>query len=174
MRRNDGRKQGVGTSKRDYYTIVVHEGNRFPAYNKDRITMHWRTFMLVSLLWLLWGCGNAPPDVAVAPLYMGAQTAQPSDAAMAAEILDGNGRYVSDQARQAAQLYRIDSASTYADVKAYYMAEMTALGWQVDPAIVVEGDTLSYFGWKKDGATFVIGVVEDVAGDGAFLTLALY
>ena len=136
--------------------------------------MYLRTFMLMSLVWLLWGCGNTPPAVTVAPLYGGAQVAQPSDAAMAAEILDGNGRYVSDQARQAAQLYRIDSASTYEAVKAYYMAEMSALGWQADPAIVVEGDTLSYFGWQKEGATFVIGVVEDVAGDGAYLTVALY
>ena len=136
--------------------------------------MHWRTLVLISLVWLLWGCANAPPNVAVAPLYAGAQPAQPSDAAMAAEILDGNGRYVSDQARQAAQLYRIAATSTYDAVKAYSTAEMSALGWQTDPAIVVEGDTLSYFGWQKDGATFVIGVVEDVAGDGAYLTVALY
>lgn len=134
--------------------------------------LHW---LIIGVIWVsvLANCGSTPlPPVAT--LYPDAVAAQATDAALAAVLLDGTGSNVSEAALQAAQLYRIPDMTTYVDVKSYYQREMSALGWQPDDAILIEGDTLSYVGWRRDNAVFVVGVVENVAGDGAYMTTALF
>jgi hypothetical protein len=68
----------------------------------------------------------------------------------------------------------LPDTATYVAVKKYYADLLTPQGWQADPTILVEGDTLSYTAWKKDDQELVIGVVENVGGDGAFMTQSVY
>jgi hypothetical protein len=98
----------------------------------------------------------------------------PNEAALASEIFDGTKRYVSNQAQASASLYRIPDETTYLTVKQHYSDMLIGSGWREDPDVVIEGDTLSYFGWQKDSERFVIGVVENVAGDGAYLVVAQF
>lgn len=117
------------------------------------------------------GGGSTLSDI---PLFPGTRPAQPNEAALASEIFDGTKRYVSDQAQSSASLYRIPDETTYATVKQHYSDMLIGSGWREDPDVVIEGDTLSYFGWQKENERFVIGVVENVAGDGAFLVVAQF
>lgn len=117
------------------------------------------------------GGGSTLSDI---PLFAGTRPAQPTEAALAAEIFDGTKRYVSNQAQSNATLYRIPDDTTYLTVKQHYSDMLIGSGWREDPDVVIEGDTLSYFGWQKGNERFVIGVVENVAGDGAFLVVAQF
>lgn len=117
------------------------------------------------------GGGSALSDI---PLFPGTRPAQPTEAALAAEIYDGTKRYISAQAQSSAMLYRIPDDTTYETVKQHYSDMLIGSGWQPDPDVVIEGDTLSYFGWQKGTERFIIGVVENVAGDGAFLVIAQF
>jgi hypothetical protein len=130
----------------------------------------------ICVFWIatMTACAATSAQPEVAPLYPEARPAQASDAALAAEILAANGREIGAAALAAAQLYRIPDAATYADVKAYYQREMQTLGWQEAPDMAVEGDTLNYYVWTQADSVFVIGVVENVAGDGAYLTTSVY
>lgn len=118
-------------------------------------------------------CGGSG-NLSDVPLFPGTRPAQPNEAALASEIFDGTKRYVSDEAQSNATLYRIPDDTTYETVKQHYTDMLIGSGWQEDPDVVIEGDTLSYFGWQKGSERFVIGVVENVAGDGAFLVVAQF
>ncbi len=136
--------------------------------------MNRRVFLLSMLsgaVLVACGSGNTLSDI---PLFPETSPAQPSDAALASEIFDGTKRYVSDQAQSSAMLYRLPDATTYETVKQHYSDMLIGSGWREDPEVVIEGDTLSYFGWQKGRERFVIGVVENVAGDGAFLVVAQF
>ena len=118
-------------------------------------------------------CGGSS-NLSDVPLFPGTRPAQPNEAALASEIFDGTKRYVSDEAQSNATLYRIPDDTTYETVKQHYTDMLIGSGWQEDPDVVIEGDTLSYFGWQKGSERFVIGVGENVAGDGAFLVVAQF
>ncbi|MBM4413003.1 MAG: hypothetical protein FJ040_06100 [Chloroflexi bacterium] len=117
------------------------------------------------------GGGSTLSDI---PLFPGTRPAQPTEAALAAEIYDGTKRYISVEAQSSAVLYRIPDDTTYATVKQHYSDMLIGSGWQPDPDVVIEGDTLSYFGWQKGSERFIIGVVENVAGDGAYMVIAQF
>lgn len=137
--------------------------------------MNRRVFLLsVISAAVLVACGGGTGNLSDIPLFPGTRPAQPTEAALASEIFDGTKRYVSDQAQSSASLYRIPDDTTYLTVKQHYSDMLIGSGWREDPEVVIEGDTLSYFGWQKDNERFVIGVVENVAGDGAFLVVAQF
>ncbi len=131
-----------------------------------------RTFLASSLaLVSLAACGAAttehPTD---ALLFPGATPVDVNVAALAAELKGGLDQYLTGLPKPSrTTLYRIPDESTYVAVKAYYANGLTALGWQIFPTISVEGDTLSYTAWRKGVNIVVIGVVENVANDGAYL-----
>jgi len=133
-----------------------------------------RTF-LVSLVMLpvVAACGANNSAATIAP-FSGATPAKASDAPLAGELVAGLASNTNAKASAAANLYRLPDTATYAAVKKYYADLLTPQGWQADPAILVEGDTLSYAAWKKDDQELVIGVVENVGGDGAFMTQSVY
>jgi hypothetical protein len=133
-----------------------------------------RVFLLsmISVAALV-ACGGGN-NLSSIPLFPGTRPAQPNEAALASEIFDGTKRYVSNQAQASASLYRIPDETTYLTVKQHYSDMLIGSGWREDPDVVIEGDTLSYFGWQKGNERFVIGVVENVAGDGAFLVVAQF
>ncbi|MFZ9857923.1 MAG: hypothetical protein ACO3F2_06270 [Roseiflexaceae bacterium] len=136
--------------------------------------MNRRVFLLSVLsAAALVGCGGES-NLSTIPLFPGTRPAQPTEAALAAEIFDGTKRYISDQAQSSASLYRIPDDTTYLTVKQHYSDMLIGSGWRENPDVVIEGDTLSYFGWQKGNEHFVIGVVENVAGDGAFLVIAQF
>jgi hypothetical protein len=137
--------------------------------------MNRRVFLLSMMsAAVLVACGGGASNLSDIPLFPGTSPAQPTDAALASEIFDGTKRYVSEQAQSSATLYRIPDNTTYLTVKQHYTDMLIGSGWREDPEVVIEGDTLSYFGWQKDNERFVIGVVENVAGDGAFLVVAQF
>jgi hypothetical protein len=133
-----------------------------------------RTFLAsLALLPAIVACGSGASTASITP-FSGAVPAQASDAPLAGELVAGLTSNTNDKASAAATLYRLPDPTTYAAVKQYYADLLTAQGWQADPTILVEGDTLSYVAWKKDDQIVVIGVVENVAGDGAFMTQSVY
>ncbi|MEN9933968.1 MAG: hypothetical protein RLZZ387_547 [Chloroflexota bacterium] len=122
---------------------------------------------------LLAACGA--PSTADAPLFPGA-TAQSAGKNTMADALAGSfamhiGKQLNDPA---IALYAVPAETKWAEVKGFYAERLTAEGWQEEPALLVEGDTFSYAGWKKDGATLALGLVENMIGDGAYMTLASY
>ncbi|MEY2846739.1 MAG: hypothetical protein RL076_2285 [Chloroflexota bacterium] len=131
--------------------------------------MNRRTFMrLIGIVPVLAACGSA--TVTIAP-YPGAVPAKPGDAALAAELFStieevGNATGVT------ATLYKIPSGTTYMDVKAYYDAALSAQGFTIQDMLVSEGDTINYCGWRSGISLYLVGVVEDNNGDGAFMAVA--
>ena len=133
-----------------------------------------RTFLAsLALIPAIVACGSGASTASITP-FSGATPAQASDAPLAGELVAGLTSNINDKASAAATLYRLPDDATYVAVKQYYADLLTAQGWQADPTILVEGDTLSYAAWKKDDQLAVIGVVENVAGDGAFMTQSVY
>lgn len=133
-----------------------------------------RTFLAsLALIPAIVACGSGTSTASITP-FSGAKPAQASDAPLAGELVAGLTSNTNEKASAAATLYRLPDDATYVAVKQYYADMLTAQGWQADPAILVEGDTLSYAAWKKDDQEIVIGVVENVAGDGAFMTQSVY
>ena len=133
-----------------------------------------RTFLAsLALIPAIVACGSGTSTASITP-FSGAVPAQASDAPLAGELVAGLTSNTNDKASAAATLYRLPDDATYVAVKQYYTDLLTSQGWQADPTILVEGDTLSYVAWKKDDQVVVIGVVENVAGDGAFMTQSVY
>jgi hypothetical protein len=133
-----------------------------------------RTFLTsLALIPAIVACGSNTSAASITP-FSGATPAKASDAPLAGELVAGLTSNINEKASAAATLYRLPDTTTYAAVKQYYADLLTAQGWQADPAILVEGDTLSYAAWKKDDQEIVIGVVENVGGDGAFMTQSVY
>ena len=133
-----------------------------------------RTFLAsLALIPAIVACGSSTSTASITP-FSGAKPAQASDAPLAGELVAGLTSNTNEKASAAATLYRLPDPTTYAAVKQYYADLLTAQGWQADPTILVEGDTLSYVAWKKDDQVVVIGVVENVGGDGAFMTQSVY
>lgn len=133
-----------------------------------------RTFLVsLAMIPAIIACGNSTSAAEITP-FGGAVPAQASDAPLASELVAGLTSNVNANASTSATLYRLPDDATYLAVKQYYADLLTLQGWQVDPTILVEGDTLSYAAWQKDGQVLVIGVVENIAGDGAFMTQSVY
>ena len=133
-----------------------------------------RTFLAsLVLIPAIVACGSGASTATITP-FSGAKPAQASDAPLAGELVVGLTSNTNEKASAAATLYRLPDDATYVAVKQYYADMLTPQGWQADPAILVEGDTLSYAAWKKDDQEIVIGVVENVGGDGAFMTQSVY
>ena len=133
-----------------------------------------RTFLAsLALIPAIVACGSGTSTASITP-FSGAVPAQASDAPLASELVAGLTSNINDKASAAATLYHLPDDATYVVVKQYYADLLTAQGWQADSTILVEGDTLSYAAWKKDDQVAVIGVVENVAGDGAFMTQSVY
>ena len=133
-----------------------------------------RTFLAcLALIPAIVACGSGASTATITP-FSGAKPAQASDAPLAGELVVGLTSNTNEKASAAATLYRLPDDATYVAVKQYYADMLTPQGWQADPAILVEGDTLSYAAWKKDDQEIVIGVVENVGGDGAFMTQSVY
>ena len=131
--------------------------------------MHRRQFVqLAALVPVLMACGQ--PAVSVEP-YPGAVAAKPEDAPLAAELLSTINE-VSKATGVQATLYRIPSGTTYADVKTYYNDALTPKGYTIQDILVSEGDTINYCGWRSGISLFVVGVVEDNTGDGAYMAVA--
>ncbi len=133
-----------------------------------------RTF-LTSLIMIpaIVACGTTKNNASIS-LYTGATLAKASDAPLAGELMAGLSSNINANASANATIYRLPDTTTYGAVKKYYNDMLTAQGWQADPTILIEGDTLSYAAWKKDDQELVIGMVENVGGDGAFMTQSLY
>jgi hypothetical protein len=111
--------------------------------------------------------GEHPTDTL---LYPGATPVDINAAALAAELQGGIDQYLTGLPKPSRmQLYRIPDDSTYVAVKAFYGEGLTPLGWAPFSNVSVEGDTLSYTAWIKGVNIIVIGVVENVANDGAYL-----
>jgi F420-0:gamma-glutamyl ligase-like protein len=131
--------------------------------------MHRRTFLrLTGLVPVLAACGQAAVNIAPFP---GAIPAKPEDAALAAELFRtieevGNATGVT------ATLYKIPSGTTYADVKTYYDGALSAQGYTIQDILVSEGDTINYCGWRSGISLYLVGVVEDNNGEGAFMAVA--
>ncbi len=131
--------------------------------------MHRRQlFRLAALTPVLMACGQKA--AAVDP-YPGAVAAKPEDAALAAELLSTINE-VGKATGVQATLYRIPSGTTYADVKTYYNDALSAKGYAIQDILVSEGDTINYCGWRSGISIFVVGVVEDNTGDGAYMAVA--
>ncbi|MFM2309310.1 MAG: hypothetical protein RLY87_1431 [Chloroflexota bacterium] len=130
-----------------------------------------RAFLtLTPALLLLAACGGTREYPTDAILFPGAQPVDINAAALAAELQGGIDQYIKDLPKPSrTQLYRIPDDSTYVAVKEFYGNGLTPLGWEVFSAVSVEGDTLSYTAWRKGINIIIIGVTENVAGDGAYL-----
>jgi hypothetical protein len=111
--------------------------------------------------------GEYPTDTL---LFPGATPVDINAAALAAELQGGIDQYLTGLPKPSrTQLYRIPDDSTYMAVKTFYSDGLTPLGWEPFSNVSVEGDTLSYTAWRKGVNIIVIGVVENVANDGAYL-----
>jgi hypothetical protein len=133
-----------------------------------------RLFLALAALAVLLAACGAPPTADI-PQFPGA-TPQTAGANTMADALAGSfAMHVGRQAGDSAiQLYAVPPDTRWTDVKQFYAERLGAEGWQEEPALLVEGDTFSYSGWKKDGRTLALGLVENTIGDGAYLTLAVY
>ena len=131
--------------------------------------MHRRTVLrLAGFLPIVAACGQAA--VTITP-YPGAVPAKPEDAPLAAELYS-TIEEVGKTTGVNATLYRIPSGTTYADVKQYYDDALSAQGFAIQDMLVSEGDTINYCGWRKGVTLYLVGVVEDNAGDGAYMAVA--
>jgi hypothetical protein len=128
---------------------------------------------IAVLATLLVACGA--PSAADIPQFPGAIN-QPTGANTMADALAGSfAIHIGKQADDGAvQLYAVPQDTKWAQVKQFYAERLNADGWQEEPALLVEGDTFSYAGWKKDDRTVALGLVENTIGDGAYMTLAVY
>ncbi len=141
-------------------------------FNKKDTVVKRRTFLSLSALAVaLVSCGIATGDHPTDTLlFPGAQPVDTNVAALAAELRGGIEQYIKDLPKPSrTNLYRIPDESTYPSVKEFYSNGLVPLGWQPFSAVSVEGDTLSYTAWRKGISVVVIGMTENVAGDGAYL-----
>lgn len=131
--------------------------------------MHRRSFLrLAGIVPVLVACGQSA--VTIEP-FPGAVSAKPEDAALAAELLNTINE-VGKATGIKAMLYRIPSGTTYAAVKKYYDDALSAQGFTIQDILVSEGDTINYCGWRKGVTLYLVGVVEDNTGDGAYMAVA--
>ncbi len=127
-----------------------------------------RYVMLLALALLLAACGGGGGDGV--PVFAGASV-QPKGNTMADALYGSFAQHIGAKDGDAGvTLYKVPADTKWLAVKQFYSEKLGGAGWQPDDALLVEGDTFSYAGWRKGGETFAIGLVEDNLGDGAYLT----
>jgi hypothetical protein len=131
------------------------------------------TLMIIALSAVMLGACGAP--AANLPLFPGAAE-QPAGQNTMADALAGSfamhiGRQPGDGA---VRLYNVPPETKWPEVRQFYEERLASEGWQPEPGLLVEGDTFSYAGWRREGRTLALGLVENTIGDGAYMTLAQY
>ncbi len=137
--------------------------------------------LLVVLALALAGCGGAQAfTLGELQVYPGAaqfDAAMNPTAAMMLELLEESVRQSSAEGlAMESALYTLPPTATWAEVKAFYTEQMGA-DWRVQTDFAEESEAFSSAGWSrgKSGSeqALFVGMVGDVAGDGAFLIILL-
>ena len=106
------------------------------------------TRLLIMLLALLLAaCGSAP--LAEPPVYPDATPAARGESPLADAMMSGfTTEIVGERDAAAIRLFRAPGSIAWEQVKQFYAGRLEPNGWRADARLLVEGDTISYAGWR--------------------------
>jgi len=74
--------------------------------------------------------------------------------------------------------YAVPAGATWEDIRAFYEEALPAEGWESEPGLTVEEETIAFLGWSRGEGerqqSLVVGYVPDVTGEGAFLVVGVF
>ncbi len=130
-------------------------------------------FLLVALLALLVAaCGSAP--LAEAPVYPDATAASRGESPLADAMISGlTAEIVGEQQASAIRLFRVPGSVAWEQVKQFYAGRLESNGWRADSRLLVEGDTISYAGWRNGDQLLALAHTEDASTGATYLAVAV-
>ena len=128
--------------------------------------------LLVFLALVLAACGSAPP--AEPPVYPDATPAARGESPLADAMMSGfTTEIVGERDAAAIRLFRAPGSIAWEQVKQFYAGRLEPNGWRADALLLVEGDTISYAGWRNGDQLLAIAHTEDAAAGATFLAVAV-
>lgn len=130
-------------------------------------------FLLVMLLALLVAaCGSAP--MAEPPVYPDATAASRGESPLADAMVSGlTAEIVGEQQASAIRLFRVPGSVAWEQVKQFYAGQLESNGWRADSRLLVEGDTISYAGWRNGDQLLALAHTEDTVAGTTYLAVAV-
>jgi hypothetical protein len=129
------------------------------------VVPRWSLSLVVLLLLLtLTGCGDTPPDTEPIPVYPGVSQISSGDNFVASLLQGMAQEMVADTAFQGIpQFYTLPEGATFADVAAFYDAELSAREWTpYDEMLHLDRGGVA--GWQHGSSqVFVLRVLPDEA-----------
>lgn len=131
-----------------------------------------RPLMIVLLALLFAACGSAP--LAEPPVYPNATTASRSESSLADAMVSGlTAEIVGEQQASAIRLFRVSGSVAWEQVKQFYAGRLESNGWRADDRLLVEGDTISYAGWRNGDQLLALAHTEDASTGATYLAVAV-
>ncbi len=128
--------------------------------------------LLIVLALLLSACGSAP--LVEPPIYPDATPATRGESPLADAMMSGfTSEIVGERNTDAIRLFRAPGSIAWEQVKQFYAGRLEPNGWRADTRLLVEGDTISYAGWRNGDQILAIAHTEDAAAGATFLAVAV-
>jgi len=132
--------------------------------------LRWLPILITMVL--LAACGSTP--LAEPPLYPGAAPATTGESSLADAMVGGfTAEIVGERNAAAVRLVRLPAGVTWDQAKRFYADRLEGTGWRADPGVLVEGDTISYAGWRNRDQLIAIAHVDDALTGAPYLALAV-
>jgi hypothetical protein len=130
-------------------------------------------FLVMMLIALLAAaCGSAP--LAEPPVYPGAVAASRGESPLADAMVSGlTAEIVGEQNASAIRLFRAPGSVAWEQVKQFYAGRLEGNGWRADGQLLVEGDTISYAGWRSGDQLLALAHTEDASTGATYLAVAI-
>ncbi len=130
-------------------------------------------FMLIMLLALLIAaCGSTP--LAEPPVYPDATAASRGESPLADAMVSGlTAEIVGEQRASAIRLFRVPGSVAWEQIKQFYAGQLESNGWRADSRLLVEGDTISYAGWRNGDQLLALAHTEDTVAGATYLAVAV-
>lgn len=127
--------------------------------------------VLIAMVFLA-ACGSVP--LAEPPLYPGAVPAAAGESSLADAMVGGfTAEIVGERNAAAVRLLRLPTGIAWEQAKRFYADRLEGAGWRADPGVLVEGDTISYAGWRNGDQLLAIAHVDDAFTGAPYLALAV-
>ncbi|MCS6938363.1 MAG: hypothetical protein RMJ55_07065 [Roseiflexaceae bacterium] len=131
-----------------------------------------RFLLIVLLALLIAACGGAP--LAEPPVYPDATAASRGESPLADAMVSGlTAEIVGEQQASAIRVFRVPGSVAWEQVKQFYARQLESNGWRADGGLLVEGDTISYAGWRNGDQLLALAHTEDASTGATYLAIAV-